>query len=206
MESKWDKNGRRIILEYLGFFGGRINAKRCPGWPQDRGRTLDSPGPPVRRLMLFFFRKKANFMRKIWAKDSPQSELRISEYKRNGERAEYGNAETERDTEIDPISEGLSPLPCHGSQGPEGKPFSHLGRRSRKKKKKGGGALSPLLSVAPERRRGPSSSPRSTPTTSPSSSPTLPPSMQWCNLSFTRCNLYLNMVLPKMYGYPMMFE
>ena len=26
----------------------------------------------------------------------------------------------------------------HGSQGPEGKPFSHLGRRSRKKKKKGG--------------------------------------------------------------------
>ena len=30
------------------------------------------------------------------------------------------------------------PLPCHGSQGLEGKPFSHLGRRSRKKKKKGG--------------------------------------------------------------------
>jgi len=28
--------------------------------------------------------------------------------------------------------------PSHGSQGPEGKPFSHLGRRSRKKKKKGG--------------------------------------------------------------------
>ena len=39
-----------------------------------------------------------------------------------------------------------------------------------------------------------------------------PPSMQWCNPSFTRCNLYLNMVLnaiyyfPMMYGYPMMFE
>ena len=38
------------------------------------------------------------------------------------------------------------------------------------------------------------------------------PSMQWCNLSLTRCNLYLNMVLnaiyyfPMMYGYPMMFE
>ena len=31
----------------------------------------------------------------------------------------------------------FSPLPSHGSQGPEGKPFSHLGRRSRKKKKKG---------------------------------------------------------------------
>ena len=85
-----------------------------------------------------FCRKKANFTRKIWAKDSPQSELRISGYKRNGEGAESGNAETERDREIDPISEGLSPLPRHGSHGPEGKPFSHLGRRSRKKKKKGG--------------------------------------------------------------------
>ena len=30
------------------------------------------------------------------------------------------------------------PLPHHGEQGPEGKTFSHLGRRSRKKKKKGG--------------------------------------------------------------------
>ena len=39
-----------------------------------------------------------------------------------------------------------------------------------------------------------------------------PPSLQRCNLSFTRCNIYLNMVLnaiyyvPMMYGYPMMFE
>src|SRR3954466_10863056 len=37
----------------------------------------------------------------------------------------------------------------------------------------GGGALSPSLPVAPERRRGPSSSPRSTPTPPPSS-PTSP--------------------------------
>ena len=42
----------------------------------------------------------------------------------------------ERVREIDPISEGLSPLPRHGSQVPEGKPFSHLGRRSRKNTKK----------------------------------------------------------------------
>ena len=47
------------------------------------------------------------------------------------------NAETERDKETDPISKGLSPLHLHGGQGPEGKPFYHLGRRSRKKKKKG---------------------------------------------------------------------
>ena len=130
--------------------------------------------------MPFFGRKKANFWKKIWAKVSIQSELRISGYKRNGEREAEENAETERDREIDPISVGLSPLPRHGSQGPEGKPFSNLGRRSRKKKKKKG-ALSPLLLVAPECRRGPSSSPQSSPTTSPPSSPTLPPSMQRCN-------------------------
>ena len=84
------------------------------------------------------------------AKVSGQSELWISIYIRNGERAAEQNAETERDREIDPISEVLSPLPRHGSQGPEGKPFSHLGRRSRKKKKKKG-ASPPLLPVAPER-------------------------------------------------------
>ncbi|VAI22247.1 unnamed protein product [Triticum turgidum subsp. durum] len=31
---------------------------------------------------------------------------------------------------------GLPPLHCHGGHGPEGKPFSHLGGRSRKKKRK----------------------------------------------------------------------
>ena len=139
---------------------------------------------------------------------SAQSELQISENIRNGEGVESENAETERDKETDPISEGLSPLPCHGDHGPEGKPFSHLGRRSRKKKKKGGSL--PLFPAGTP--PGPSSSPQSTPTTSPPSSPTLPPSMQRCNPSFTSCNLYLNMVLnaiyyfPMMYGYPMMFE
>ena len=136
-------------------------------------RAPDPRGPPVRRLTLFFWRKKANFMRKIWAKDSPQSELRISGYKRNGEGAESKNAETERDRETDPISEGLSPLPRHGSQGPEGKPFSHLGRRSRKNKKKGGSL--PLASGGAGTPSGPSSSPQSSPTTSPPSSPTRPP-------------------------------
>ena len=42
-----------------------------------------------------------------------------------------------KNRETDPISEGLSPLPRDGGQGLEGKPFSHLGRRSRKKKMKG---------------------------------------------------------------------
>ena len=60
------------------------------------GRVLGSGGPPVRRLTLLFWRKKANFMRKIWANDSPQWELRISGYLRNDEGVESGNAETER--------------------------------------------------------------------------------------------------------------
>ena len=151
------------------FLGSKIDVRRCPRGPRGRGRALDPRGHPVRRLTLFFCRKKANFMRKIWSKVSIQSELRISIYIRNGERADHQNAETERDRETDPISEGLSPLPCHGGQGPEGKPFSHLGRRSRKK-----GAPLPLSSgAAGTLPWPPSSSPRSSPTPSPSS-PTSP--------------------------------
>ena len=75
-----------------GARGGRgIRGRALPP-----GRAWHSSGPPVRQLTLLFCRKKANFMRKIWAKDSPQSGLRISRYKRNGERAESENAETER--------------------------------------------------------------------------------------------------------------
>ena len=114
---------------------------------------ISNSGHPVRRLTLFFCRKKANIRKKITAKVSGQSELRISIYTRNGETEPGENAEPERNREINPISEGLSPLPCHGGQGPEGKPFSHLGRRSRKKKMKGP-PLSPSLPAAPERCRG----------------------------------------------------
>ena len=91
---------------------------------------------------------------------------------------------------------------------------THLPSREEVKEEdeeEGGGSL-PLSSGGAGTPSGPSSSPQSTPTTSPPSSPTLPPSMKRCNPSFTRCNLYLNMVLnaiyyfPMMYGYPMMFE
>jgi len=190
MESKRDKNRRRIFLEYLGNMGGRINARRCPRWPRGRGRACppgrapDPRGPLVRRLLLFFGYKKANFWRKIWAKVSIQSELWISGYIRNGEREESQSTETERDRETDPISEGLSPLPFHGDQGPEGKPFSHLGRRSRKKKKKKGGPLS-LSSGGARTPPGPSSSPQSTPTPLPSSPTSPSPSpiyLQWPTL------------------------
>ena len=117
---------------------GARGGQEIGGAPQGGRRALDSPGHPVRRLTPFFCRKKANIRKKITAKVSGQSELRISIYTRNGETEPGENAEPERNREIDPISEGLSPLPRHGGQGPEGKPFSHLGRRSRKKKKKGG--------------------------------------------------------------------
>ena len=62
------------------------------------GRALGSCGPPIRRLMLFFWHKKANFTRKIWAKDSPQSELRISGYKINAEWQNLGT-QKQRETE-----------------------------------------------------------------------------------------------------------
>ena len=152
-------------------FGKKNQRDTMPEGATRQGRAPDPRGHPVRRLLLFFGRKKANFRRKIWSKVSIQSELRISGYIRNGERAESQNAETERDKETDPISEGLSPLPCHGGHGPEGKPFSYLGRRSRKKKKNGGSL--PLASGGAETPPGPSSSPRSSPTPTPSS-PTSP--------------------------------
>ena len=63
------------------------------GGHETGGHTWHSLGPPVRRLRLYFCHKKANFTRKIWVKYSPQSELRISRYKGNGEGVESGNAE-----------------------------------------------------------------------------------------------------------------
>src|SRR4051812_23990576 len=86
-----------------------------------------------------------------------------------GQKTERRNRERQRDIETDPISEGLSPLQRHGDHGPEGKPFSHLGRRSRKNKKEGGSL--PLASGGAGTPPGPSSSPQSSPTP-PSSLPT----------------------------------
>ena len=76
-----------------GARGGHEAGRCAPGGR----RALNPRGPSVRRLMLYFGRKKANFWKNIWAKVSIQSELRISGYKRNSERAESENAKTERD-------------------------------------------------------------------------------------------------------------
>ena len=93
------KNGRRFFWNIYDFLevkstrNGIRGGHEVGGAPYPPRRAPDPRGPPVRRLMLSFWRKKTNFMRKIWAKDSPQSELRISGYKGNGEGVESGNAE-----------------------------------------------------------------------------------------------------------------
>ena len=172
-----------------------------------QGARLPPRGPPIRRLLLFFGRNKANFREKISAKVSIQSELRISIYIRNGETEPEQNTEPERNRETYLISEGLSPLPCHGGQGPEGKPFSHLGRRSRKKKKEEEGGSLPLASG------GTGVSPEAIIITAiyintsaifTNISITFPPLSTTVHSPATRCTLYLNMVLYASYYYPMM--
>ena len=104
-ESKRDKKGRRFFWNIYDFWEVKSKRNGVRGGHEVGGRALpprrapDPRGPPVRRLTIFFCRKKANFTRKIWAKVSPQSELRISLYKRNGEGAESRNAKKQREIE-----------------------------------------------------------------------------------------------------------
>ena len=70
--SFWKKNQCETVPE------GGHEAGGAPAFP---GCALDSRGHPIRRLMLFFGRKKAIFWKNIWAKVSVYSELRISEIK-----------------------------------------------------------------------------------------------------------------------------
>ena len=60
---------------------GKSTRDGARGGHEAGGRAPDPRGHLVRRLALFFCCKKANIHRKIWAKDSPNSELRISRYK-----------------------------------------------------------------------------------------------------------------------------
>ena len=81
----WKENQRELVPEVVTRRG-----RACPpGRPYPRVLT-------VRRLTLFFCRKKANIRKKITAKVLGQSELRISIYTRNGETEPEQNAETER--------------------------------------------------------------------------------------------------------------
>ena len=184
---------------------GKSTRDSARGGHETGGRAPDPRGHPVRRLTLFFCRKKANIRKKITAKASGQSEIRISIYIQNGEIEPEQNAEPERNREIDPISEGLSPLPRHGSQEPEGKPFSHLGRRSSKKKKKGGS-----LPLASDGAGTPSGAIIITAIFTNTSaiftniSITFPHLYLGVHSPAIHCTLYLNMVLYASYYYPMM--
>ena len=101
-ESKRDKNGRSLFLENMEKLEGKSTRSSarggheegghaCPPWARPYPRE-----PTVRRLMLFFCRKKANIGKKITVKVSGQSELRISIYIRNGETEPEQNAEPEK--------------------------------------------------------------------------------------------------------------
>ena len=98
-ESKWKKMDGDFFWNIYDFLEVQSTRNRVQGGHEVGGapyaprRAPDPRGPPVRRLTLSLWHKKANFMGKIWAKDSPQSELRISRYKGNGEGVESANAE-----------------------------------------------------------------------------------------------------------------
>ena len=137
--------------------------------------------------------------------NSAQSELRISGNLRNDERAESRCAETEGNREKEQIWAGPPPLLRHGSPGPEGKPFSHLGRRSRKKKKEGGSL--PLASDGTGVPPGAiiiTAIYTNTYAIFTNISITFPPLSTAVHSHATRCTLYLNMVLYASYYYPMM--
>ena len=128
---------------------------QCPRWSRGRGLAPYPREPTVRRLTLFFCRKKANIRKKITANVSGQSELRISIYTRNGETEPEQNAEPERNRERqrDKSNRGgaLSPpMPWR----PRTRGETLLPSREEVKEEEGEGALSPSLPVAPERRRG----------------------------------------------------
>ena len=173
--------------------------------PRGRGRALDPRGHPVRQLTLLFFRKKANFMRKNWVKDSTQSVLRISGYKRNGERA-AGGAQKQRETERQ-IQSRRGSRPSHAMKAKDqrGNPSPIYGGGQGRRRRRG--PISPSLPVAPERCRGHQHHHRDLHQHLHhvhNISITFPPLSTAVHSPTTRCTLYLNMVLYASYYYPMM--
>ena len=102
---KQDKNGRSLFLENMENSEGKSTRTSARGGHKAGGAPYPRE-PTVRWLMLFFYRKKSNFMRKIWAKDSPQSELWISGYLRNSEGVE---SETQKQRDRSNLEGALAP-------------------------------------------------------------------------------------------------
>ena len=87
-ESKRDKYERSLFLENMENSEGKSTRTSARGGHEagpPLGRAPYPREPTVRRLTLFFCRKKANIQKKITAKVSGQPELQISIYIRNGE-------------------------------------------------------------------------------------------------------------------------
>ena len=102
-------------------------ATRVARVPTFTGRAPYPRGPLVRRLTPFFGRKKANFWRKKSRRRFQSNRSYRSPYiyeTVKGQPTE--NAETERDRETDPISEGLSPFPRHGDHGQRGQDLDNF--------------------------------------------------------------------------------
>ena len=128
MESKRDKTDGELFWNIWDFPEEESTRNGARGGHETGGRALPPGrawhprGPPLRQLTLFFCRKKAKFMRKIWAKDSPQSELRISEYKRNDE-GEGSGTQKQRETERQIQSRrGSRPSQAMGAKDQRGNP------------------------------------------------------------------------------------
>ena len=96
-ESKRDKNGWSLFLENMENSEGKSTRTSVRGGHKAGGAPYPRE-PTVRRLTFFFCRKKANIQKKITAKVSGQSELRISIYTRNGE-TEPERTQKQRETE-----------------------------------------------------------------------------------------------------------
>ena len=94
-ESKRDKNRRRLFWNICEFWEVESTRDDALGGHEAGGRAPDPRGHPVRRLLPFFRRKKANIRRKIMFKVSIQSELRISGNIRKvkGQNLKRGNRE-----------------------------------------------------------------------------------------------------------------
>ena len=136
------------------------------------GRAPYPHGPPVRQLTLFSCRKKANFREKNHGEGFRPigvTDLHIYMKRWNRARTERRNRERQRDRSN--LGGAIAP-PTPWRPWTRGETL--LPSREKVKEEEEGGVLSPpSLPVAPERHRGPSSSPRSTPTRPPSS-PTSP--------------------------------
>lgn len=195
--------------------GGGINANRGLQSPQP---TRAYQAPPSTPKCLVPSSKvgwgPSSGARKILygknhVKISAQSELRISGNLRNREWPDLGNAKQKRTEREIQSRRGSCPPPPWRPRTRGGTLLPSRG--SPRKRKKEGGSL-PLASGGAGVPPGQLSGRRSMSTILLPSTPTFSPSMQRCNTSSPRCNLYLNMVLnstyyfPMIYGYPMMFE